>query len=103
MNFGSSLAFKVNITFLLLCFKRTFIVLGQASPGPGAAYKGRGSNAGNAWAAAAQSWAGGSGRGGGGGRTPRLAEGDITPRGPHVGGENTPSYNRTGGYSTTPR
>jgi phage tail tape-measure protein len=87
----------------LLLIKLTFRVLGQASPGPGAAYKGRGSNAGNAWAAAAQSWAGGSGRGGGGGRTPRLAEGDITPRGPHVGGENTPSYNRTGGYSTTPR
>ena len=77
---------------------------GRATPGghqqPSPAYKGRGSNAGNAWAAAAQNWA--KGAGGADGRTPRGMAGDITPRGPVAGGENTPSYNK-GGYSTTPR
>jgi transcription elongation factor SPT6 len=69
---------------------------GRATPGASPAYKGRGSNAGNAWAEAAQNWAGG------GGRTPRGMAGDVTPRGAVAGGENTPSYNRAG-YSTTPR
>ena len=69
------------------------------TPG-GGAYRGRGSGAGNAWAAAAQNWAGG------GGRTPRGMAGDITPRG--AAGETTPAYGGNsrpggGGYSTTPR
>lgn len=52
----------------------------SSRPSASPAYKGRGSGAGNAWAAAAESWAGGAGR--------------RTPRGDDRGQK---------GYSTTPR
>ena len=73
---------------------------GGSRPAASPAYRGRGSSAGNLWAAAAESWAGGSGRrtprgdgGGGGGQkgystTPRYDDPRLTPK--YGGGSRTP-------------